>query len=108
MPPEVTLLEIPPCQIPMCGVAYSCSYVLLIDLISRGQENIGDYFPSLHIDRGAAKVNGEENNKGGIFEAEENKSLIPGRLAQTYALRNRQSMARDQVDLNFSKDNDFA
>ena len=25
----VTLLEIPPCQIPMCGVAYSCSYVLL-------------------------------------------------------------------------------
>ena len=30
MPPEVTLLEIPPCQIPMCGVAYSCSYVLLL------------------------------------------------------------------------------
>ena len=30
VPPEVTLLEIPPCQIPMCGVAYiSCSYVLL-------------------------------------------------------------------------------
>ena len=29
MPPEVTLLEIPPCQTPMCGVAYSCSYVLL-------------------------------------------------------------------------------
>ena len=28
---EVTLLEIPPCQIPMCGVAYSCSYVLLIE-----------------------------------------------------------------------------
>ena len=27
---EVTLLEIPPCQIPMCGVAYSCSYVLLL------------------------------------------------------------------------------
>ena len=27
---EVTLLEIPPCQIPMCGVAYSCSYVLLV------------------------------------------------------------------------------
>ena len=27
---EVTLLEIPPCQIPMCGVAYSCSYVLLM------------------------------------------------------------------------------
>ena len=26
---EVTLLEIPPCQTPMCGVAYSCSYVLL-------------------------------------------------------------------------------
>ena len=23
------LLEIPPCQTPMCGVAYSCSYVLL-------------------------------------------------------------------------------
>ena len=31
---EVTLLEIPPCQTPMCGVAYSCSYVLLIILIS--------------------------------------------------------------------------
>ena len=30
MPSEVTLLEIPPCQTPMCGVAYSCSYVLLI------------------------------------------------------------------------------
>ena len=29
VPPEVTLLEIPPCQTPMCGVAYSCSYVLL-------------------------------------------------------------------------------
>ena len=27
---EVTLLEIPPCQTPMCGVAYSCSYVLLV------------------------------------------------------------------------------
>ena len=27
---EVTLLGIPPCQTPMCGVAYSCSYVLLI------------------------------------------------------------------------------
>ena len=26
---EVTLLEILPCQISMCGVAYSCSYVLL-------------------------------------------------------------------------------
>ena len=26
---EVTLLEIPPCQTSMCGVAYSCSYVLL-------------------------------------------------------------------------------
>ena len=25
---EVTLLGIPPCQTPMCGVAYSCSYVL--------------------------------------------------------------------------------
>ena len=23
------ILEIPPCQTPMCGVAYSCSYVLL-------------------------------------------------------------------------------
>ena len=31
---EVTLLEIPPCQIPMCGVAYSCSYVLLMLLSS--------------------------------------------------------------------------
>ena len=30
VPPEVTLLEIPPCQTPMCGVAYSCSYVLLM------------------------------------------------------------------------------
>ena len=30
MPPEVTLLEIPPCQIPMCGVAYSCYYGLLL------------------------------------------------------------------------------
>ena len=29
---EVTLLEIPPCQIPMCGVAYSCSYVLLLSV----------------------------------------------------------------------------
>ena len=29
---EVTLLEIPPCQTPMCGVAYSCSYVLLLVL----------------------------------------------------------------------------
>ena len=28
-----------------------------IDLISRGRENTGDYFPSLHIDRGAAEVN---------------------------------------------------
>ena len=27
---EVTLLEIPPCQTPMCGVAYSCSYALLV------------------------------------------------------------------------------
>ena len=27
---EVTLLEIPPCQNPMRGVAYSCSYVLLL------------------------------------------------------------------------------
>ena len=27
---EVTLLEIPSCQTPMCGVAYSCSYVLLL------------------------------------------------------------------------------
>ena len=27
---EVTLLEIPPCQTSMCGVAYSCSYVLLL------------------------------------------------------------------------------
>ena len=27
---EVTLLEIPPCQTPMYGVAYSCSYVLLL------------------------------------------------------------------------------
>ena len=27
---EVTLLEIPPCQTPMCGVAHSCSYVLLV------------------------------------------------------------------------------
>ena len=24
---------------------------------SRGRENTGDYFPSLHIDRGAAEVN---------------------------------------------------
>ena len=30
---EVTLLEIPPCQTPMCGVAYSCSYALLIWLM---------------------------------------------------------------------------
>ena len=30
---EVTLLEIPPCQTPMCGVAYSCSYVLLLGSI---------------------------------------------------------------------------
>ena len=29
---EVTLLEIPPCQTPMCGVAHSCSYVLLVKL----------------------------------------------------------------------------
>ena len=28
-----------------------------IDLISRGRENTGDYFPSLHIYRGAAEVN---------------------------------------------------
>ena len=28
-----------------------------IDLISRSRENTGDYFPSLHIDRGAAEVN---------------------------------------------------
>ena len=28
-----------------------------MDLISRGRENTGDYFPSLHIDRGAAEVN---------------------------------------------------
>ena len=27
---KVTLLEIPPCQTQMCGVAYSCSYVLLV------------------------------------------------------------------------------
>ena len=32
---DVTLLEIPPCQIPMCGVAYSCSYVLLMACIAR-------------------------------------------------------------------------
>ena len=32
MPPEVTLLEIPPCQTPMCGVAYSCSYDKLCTL----------------------------------------------------------------------------
>ena len=32
---EVTLLEIPPCQIPMCGVAYSCSYVLLLSPATR-------------------------------------------------------------------------
>ena len=32
VPPEVTLLEIPPCQTPTCGVAYSCSYVLLCGL----------------------------------------------------------------------------
>ena len=30
VPPEAILLEIPPCQTPMCGVAYSCSYVLLL------------------------------------------------------------------------------
>ena len=30
---EVTFLEIPPCQTPMCGVAYSCSHVLLTSLI---------------------------------------------------------------------------
>ena len=34
VPPEVTLLEIPPCQTPMCGVAYSCSYVLLLVLVA--------------------------------------------------------------------------
>ena len=32
---EVTLLEIPPCQTPMCGVAYSCSYVLLLPIIEK-------------------------------------------------------------------------
>ena len=34
---EVTLLEIPPCQTPMCGVAYSCSYVLLIQVTHHWQ-----------------------------------------------------------------------
>ena len=39
VPSEVTLLEIPPCQTPMCGVAYSCSYALLLELkLSRGAE----------------------------------------------------------------------
>ena len=28
-----------------------------MDLISGGRENTGNYFPSLHIDRGAAEVN---------------------------------------------------
>ena len=32
-------------------------FVIYIDLISRGRENTGDCFPSLHIDRGAAEVN---------------------------------------------------
>ena len=32
VPPEVTLLEMSPCQTLMCGVAYSCSYVLLLTL----------------------------------------------------------------------------
>ena len=30
VPSEVMLLEFPPCQTPMCGVAYSCSNVLLM------------------------------------------------------------------------------
>ena len=30
VPSEVTSLGIPSCQTPMCGVSYSCSYVLLI------------------------------------------------------------------------------
>ena len=30
VPSEATLLAIPPGQTPMCGVAYSCSYVLLV------------------------------------------------------------------------------
>ena len=47
-----------------------------IDLISRGRENTGDYFTS----RGQYD---EENNQAGIFEAEGNKSLIPGRLARS-------------------------
>ena len=33
---EVTILEIPPCQTPMCGVAYSCSHVLLPTFILGG------------------------------------------------------------------------
>ena len=37
-----------------CGSKCSIVY---IDLISRGRENTDDYFPSLHIDRGAAEVN---------------------------------------------------
>ena len=37
VPPEVTLLEIPPCQTPMCGVAYSCSCVLLTPRRSQGK-----------------------------------------------------------------------
>ena len=40
MPPEVTLLGIPPCQTPMCGVAYSCSYVLLLSLIVQVVRNV--------------------------------------------------------------------
>ena len=54
------------------------------DLISRGRENTGDYFPSLHIDRGAAEVNMARGiNQAGIFEAEGNKSPIPGRLLRS-------------------------
>ena len=49
-----------------------------IDLISRGRENTGDYFPSQHYDRGQY---GEGNNQAGIFEAEVNKSLLPARLS---------------------------
>ena len=54
-----------------------------MDFISRGQENTGDYFPSLHIDQGAAEVNMTRENQASIFEAEGNKGLIPGRLARS-------------------------
>ena len=57
-------------------------YIIDVDHISRGLENTGDYFPSLHIHRGRYG-NPWGNSQAGIFEAEGNKSLIPERLAHS-------------------------